>query len=95
MKYFDDFLYAETKTNYKGNQIIVQKDTPKYGFIVMDNIPKALATYNLDKGWKKTPFGTFYKIMDAINLHIEVLTFRQLINFSRERHSPFFNKLFN
>jgi hypothetical protein len=34
------------------------------------------------------------KMIDGLNLHIEVLTFRQLIKNASERHNPFFNKLF-
>lgn len=92
--YFEEFLYQPNKKNYKGNQVVVQKTTPKYGFVIMDVIPNQLAEYNLDKEWKKTPFGSFFKIEPALNLHIEVMTFRKLLDFSKERHNPFFDKLF-
>lgn len=93
-KYFDDFIYNENKKNYKGQHVIVDKATPKFGYIIMDVIPKSLADYNEGKGWHKTPFNSYYKIIDGLNLHIEVLTFRQLIKNASERHNPFFNKLF-
>ena len=60
----------------------------------MDFIPDPLATYNADKGWKMTPFGTYFKIEPETNMHIEVMTFRKLLEFSKNRHNPFFDKLF-
>lgn len=93
--YFDDFLYKPDKKNYKGNPIILGKSTPKFGYIILDVLPIPLIEYNRDKGWEKTPFGTYFKIRPKLNLHIEVMTFRQLIDVAKERHSPFFNKLFN
>ncbi|WP_035671724.1 hypothetical protein [Flavobacterium sp. 83] len=92
--YFDEFLYQPNKKNYKGNQVVIRTTTPKFGFIILDVIPNQLIEYNTGKGWKTTPFGTYYKIEPELNMHIEVLTFRQLLNFSNNRHSPFFDKLF-
>lgn len=94
MKYFDDFIYSPDKKNYKGNHVVVNKSTPKYGFLIMDVIPPQLAEYNIDKGFGKTPFGTYYKLFDKLNLHLEVLTFRTLIESVEKRHTPFFDKLF-
>ncbi len=92
--YFDEFLYKPIKKNYKGNQVIVKESTPKFGYIILDIIPEPLERYNKGRGWKKTPFGTFFKISGELNLHLEVMTFRQLLNSSKQRHNPFFNKLF-
>ena len=92
--YFEEFLYSPDKKNYKGNQVVVQKTTPKFGFVILDVIPPQLATYNEGRGWQKTPFGTYYKIEPNINLHVEVMTFRKLLDFSINRHNPFFDKLF-
>ncbi|MCT3704339.1 hypothetical protein HZQ89_18235 [Elizabethkingia anophelis] len=94
MKYFDDFIYSPDKKNYKGNHVTISKSTPKYGYLIMDVIPNQLADFNLDKGFGKTPFGTYYKLYDKLNLHIEVLTFRTLIESVEKRHTPFFDKLF-
>ncbi|HLK27790.1 MAG TPA: hypothetical protein VKT28_04365, partial [Puia sp.] len=94
-KYFDDFLYADNKKNYKGRQVIIEKGTPKFGYVIVDVIPPKLKDYNLTKGYKETPFGTLYKIMPELNQHIEVLTFQQLIDGVEKRHAPFFDKLFN
>ena len=93
--YFDEFLYQEDKKNYKGNQVIITNNTPKFGYVVLDMIPNSLIKYNEGKGWKKTPFGTYYKIQAELNLHIEVMTFRKLLDIAKNRHSAFFDKLFH
>jgi len=92
--YFDEFLYKQDKKNYKGNQVIITENTPKFGFIVLDVVPPLLAKFNEGKGWKKTPFGTYYKIQSELNMHIEVMTFRKLLDIAQNRHSAFFDKLF-
>ncbi|OWP64100.1 hypothetical protein CDA63_05050 [Hymenobacter amundsenii] len=92
--YFDKFLYESVKKNWKGNQVNVKETTPKFGFIIVDNIPEQLVRYNRNKGWKATPFGTYFKMTPETNLHIEVMTFRKLLEFSTSRHAPFFDKLF-
>lgn len=93
--YFDEFLYNPIKKNYKGNQVILRETTPKFGYIILDMIPDMLARYNKNKGWSLTPFGTYFKIIANLNLHLEVMTFRQLLDSSKNRHNPFFDKLFN
>ena len=92
--YFDDFLYSPDKKNYKGKQVIVKNETPKFGFVILDVMPPLLEQYNIDKGWAKTPFGTFYKIYSGKNMHIEVMTFAKLLEYAKSRHVPFFDKLF-
>lgn len=92
--YFDDFLYSPDKKNYKGKQVILKKETPKFGFIIIDVLPPLLEQYNIDKGWQKTPFGTFYKMEAKKNMHLEVMTFSKLIEYAKSRHMPFFDKLF-
>jgi len=92
--YFEEFIYQPIKKNYKGNQIILKETTPKFGYIILDIIPEPLARYNKNKGWKATPFGTYFKIEPELNLHLEVMTFRQLLEASKQRHNPFFDKLF-
>ncbi|KFF22355.1 hypothetical protein [Chryseobacterium sp. JM1] len=93
--YFDEFLYNPIKKNYKGNQVVLRETTPKFGYIILDMIPDMLARYNKNKGWSLTPFGTYFKIIANLNLHLEVMTFRQLVDSSKNRHNPFFDKLFN
>ena len=92
--YFEEFLYKPVKKNYKGNQVIVKETTPKFGYVILDLIPEPLIRYNKNKGWKTTPFGTFFKMEPETNMHIEVMTFRKLLEFSKNRHNPFFDKLF-
>jgi len=94
-KYFDDFIYGDNKKNYKGRTVVLNKDTPKFGFVIVDVIPQKLKEYNETKGYKKTPFGTYYKINPELNLHIEVITFNQLLTAAEKRHAPFFDRLFN
>lgn len=94
-KYFEDFLYAPNKVKHKGMVVNVREATPKFGYIILDSVPKELEDYNLKfGGWKKTPFNTYFKINAEINMHLEVLTFYQLLEFAKNRHDPFFNKLF-
>lgn len=92
--YFDDFLYSPDKKNYKGKQVILKKETPKFGFIIIDVLPPLLEQFNIDKGWQKTPFGTFYKMESNKNMHLEVMTFGKLLEYAKSRHMPFFDKLF-
>ncbi len=92
--YFEEFIYQPIKKNYKGNQVVLKETTPKFGFIILDIIPEPLARYNRNKGWKVTPFGTYFKIEAELNLHLEVMTFRQLLESSKQKHNPFFDKLF-
>lgn len=92
--YFEEFIYQPIKKNYKGNQVILNERTPKFGYIIVDFIPEPLAKYNKNKGWKITPFGTYFKIEPELNLHLEVMTFRKLLELSNQRHNPFFDKLF-
>ncbi len=93
-KYFDSFIYGADKKNFKGASVVVENHTPKYGYVVVDVIPKQLREYNIGRGYRQTPFGTLYKIYPDLNMHIEVLTFRQLISAVETRHTPFFDKLF-
>lgn len=92
-KYFDDFRYGRKKN--KGRPVNVSDTTPKFGFIVLSDIPEALASYNKSrKGWEKTPFGSWYKLIPGSNMHLEAMTFDTLIKAAKLRHNPFFNKLF-
>ncbi|PSL50385.1 hypothetical protein CLV51_1011730 [Chitinophaga niastensis] len=92
--YFDDFLYPSDKKNYKGKHVIIKRETPKFGFVIIDVLPPLLEQFNIDKGWEKTPFGAFYKMESKKNLHIEVMTFSKLLEYAKNRHMPFFDKLF-
>lgn len=93
--YFEDFIYSPDKKNYRGKHVLAKTTTPKFGFVIIDVLPTPLRDYNLGKGWDETPFGTLYKIQPKQNLHIEVITFDQLIKAVEARHTPFFDKLFS
>jgi len=93
-KYFDDFLYSSDKKDHKGKSLRIDTMTPKFGYVILDVIPRELEDFNIGRGWGKTPFGSFFKMWGNLNLHIEVLTFSKLIEFAKMRHNPFFDKLF-
>lgn len=94
--YFDDFMFGpeKNKKNYRGHVVNVTCDTPKFGYIIMDEMPDKLITYNLSKGWRKTPFDSYYKMNPDQNLHIEAISFQDLLKNAKERNNPFFDHLF-
>ena len=94
--YFDDFIYGDEKQkkNWKGQLVKVAKDTPKFGYVVMDEMPDPLIDFNLTHGWRKTPFGSYYKINADLNMHIEAMDFQTLLRNAQERNNPFFDHLF-
>lgn len=94
--YFDDFLYGneKQKKNWKGQKVHVTENTPKFGYIVMDEMPDELIRYNKGHQWRETPFGSFYKINPDLNLHIEAMDFNTLLRNAKERNNPFFDNLF-
>lgn len=94
--YFEEFLFGKEKKkkNYRGNVVTITRDTPKFGYVIMDEMPKELIDYNESNGWRKTPFGSYYKIIPEQNLHIEAITFQNLLNNAKERNNPFFDHLF-
>lgn len=94
--YFETFLFGKEKEkqNYRGNPIVITQDTPKFGYVIMDKMPKELIEYNLYNGWRKSPFGSYYKIIAEQNLHIEAITYQNLLHNAKERNNPFFDQLF-
>lgn len=95
-KYYDDFLYGKEKQkkNYRGNVVTVTRDTPKFGYVIMDEMPSNLIDYNKDKGWRRSPYCSYYKINPDLNMHIEAITFQNLLKNAKERNNPFFDHLF-
>ncbi len=93
-KYFDDFLYRGKNKNYRGNVVNVYPTTPKFGYVIVDVIDPELERYNLENEWKKTPFGTYYRIFSGLNLHLETMTFQTLLKNAEKRMNPFFDHLF-
>ena len=72
----------------------VTNETPKFGFVVMDEMPTELVDYNTKHGWRKTPFGSFYKMNPDLNLHIEAMDFHTMLRNAEDRNKPFFDHLF-
>lgn len=92
-KYFDAFRYGKVRS--KGRPVTVRSSTSKFAYIILSDIPEALQNYNTErKGWQRTPFGSFYKIVEGSNMHLEAMTFDTLIKAAKQRHSPFFDRLF-
>lgn len=94
--YFDSFLFGKEKDkkNWKKQVVRVTKETPKFGFVIMDEMSKDLVEFNTTHGWRKTPFGSFYKMNPDMNLHIEAMDFHTLLRNAEERNKPFFDHLF-
>lgn len=95
-EYFEIFQFGneKQKKNYRGNIVEINSDTPKFGYVIMDEMPEKLIEYNKMNGWRLSPFGSYYKIIPEQNLHIEAITFQNLLVNARERNNPFFDQLF-
>lgn len=92
MKYFED-LMADKARDSGGELLNLEDETPKFGYIICD-IDKSMAEYNKKfNNFRKTPNGTYYKINEQLNLHIEVMTYQEMISMSEKRHFAFFQEL--
>lgn len=90
--YFQDLLKSKAK-NSKGRYINIQKETPKFGYIICD-LHQDLISHNIDwNGFKKTPYNTLYKINSDLNLYFEVIDYNNLVEFAEKRHELFFSAL--
>lgn len=90
--YFQNLSKAKAK-NSKGRFVNIQKETPKFGYIVCD-LNQALIDYNTDwNGFKKTPNNTLYKVNPELNLYYEVIDYNDLVDFAEKRHEVFFRAL--
>ncbi|QQM28042.1 hypothetical protein [Elizabethkingia sp. M8] len=90
--YFFELSKSKAK-NSKGRYINVQKETPKFGYVVCE-LHKDLIDYNIDwNGFKKTPHETLYKVNPELNLYIEVIDYNHLVDFAEKRHEVFFKAL--
>lgn len=91
-EYFIELSKSKAK-NSKGRYINVQKETPKFGYIVCD-LHKDLMDFNIEwNGFKKTPHETLYKVNSELNLYFEVIDYNHLIEFAEKRHEVFFKAL--
>lgn len=92
MGYYQELMQSKAK-NYNGEYINLEKTTPKFAYIVCD-LHKDLIEHNVDfNQFRKTPYKTLYKLNEAINLHVEAMSYQQLIEMSEKRHLAFFREL--
>ncbi|MBB5637035.1 hypothetical protein HDE68_002948 [Pedobacter cryoconitis] len=92
MKYFQDLMESKAR-DYDGELVNLEKTTPKFGYVVCD-LHKDLIEHNVNfNGFRSTPYKTLYKLNDVINLHIEVMSYQQLIEMSEKKHLAFFKEL--
>jgi hypothetical protein len=92
MKYFQDLMQSKAR-DYDGELINMEKTTPKFGYVICD-LHKDLVEHNTTfNNFKLTPYKTLYKLNDVINLHIEVMSYQQLIEMSEKKHYAFFKEL--
>lgn len=92
MKYFEDLL-ENKKRDVNGELLNLEDNTPKFGFIICDLDKDIIAHNTRINGFNKTPNGTLYKIIPTLNLHIEAMTYQQMISMSEKRHQAFFDEL--
>lgn len=91
-EYFMELSKSKAK-NSKGRFINIQKDTPKFGYIVCD-LHNDLIEFNVQwNGFKKTPHKTLYKVNSELNLYFEVIDYSDLVDFAEKRHEVFFQAL--
>jgi len=91
-EYFFELSQSKAK-NDKGRYIQIQKETPKFGYIVCD-LHNDLIDYNINwNGFKKTPHETLYKVNPELNLYFEVIDYNHLVDFAEKRHEAFFKAL--
>ena len=92
MNYYQELMQSKAK-NYNGEYINLEKTTPKFAYVICD-LHKDLMEHNVDfNQFRKTPHKTLYKLNDAINLHVEVMSYQQLVDMSEKRHLAFFREL--
>jgi hypothetical protein len=88
----DDLLNSR-KTDYNGRPIKITNNTPKFGYIICDYHHSKGHEEYLQRWYKTSPKGTLYVYEDTINLHIELLTYDQLLQDANLRHQAFFSEL--
>jgi len=91
-EYFERLMESKAKSD-KGKFLNIDDDTPKFGYVICE-LHKDLIDYNVKFNlFKKTPYGTLYKINTEINQYIEVMSFETMIDFAEKRHDAFFQAL--
>lgn len=91
-EYFEKLMESKSKTA-KGKLLNIEDSTPKFGYIICD-LHKELIDYNIKNNFfKKTPYGTLYKINPELNQYFEVMSYETMIEFAEKRHEAFFQAL--
>jgi len=91
-EYFEKLMESKSKTA-KGKLLNIEDNTPKFGYIICD-LHKELIDYNIKNNFfKKTPYGTLYKINPELNQYFEVMSYETMIDFAEKRHDAFFQAL--
>jgi hypothetical protein len=90
--YFEKLMENKSKTD-KGKLLNLEDSTPKFGYIICE-LSKELIDYNIKNNFfKKTPYGTLYKINPELNQYFEVMDYETMIDFAEKRHDAFFQAL--
>ena len=91
-EYFEKLMESKSKTD-KGKFLNIEDNTPKFGYIICD-LHNDLIDYNIKFNlFKKTPYGTLYKINPELNQYFEVMSYEIMIEFAEKRHDAFFQAL--
>lgn len=92
IKYFGDLMESKARSS-KGKLLNIEDNTPKFGYIICE-LNKDLIERNVKwNGFKKSAFGHLYKINPELNMHIEVMSYEQMLDFADKRHNTFFKAL--
>ncbi|RKS01710.1 hypothetical protein [Flavobacterium sp. 102] len=92
LKYFRDLMKSKARSN-KGNLLNIEDNTPKFGYIICE-LNKENIDHNIKwNEFKRSAHGHLYKINPTLNLHIEVMSYEQMLDFSEKRHEAFFKAL--
>jgi hypothetical protein len=91
-KYFEELMESKAKNN-NGQFLNIQDNTPKFGYVICE-LHKDLEEYNVKHNYfKKTPYNTLYKINPELNMYVEVMSYKTMIEFAEKRHDAFFQAL--
>lgn len=93
IRYVNDIKDGKYKT-VKGRNILVDENTPFYGFVVCDFTPKVIEWLRRIKDFKPMPDGQgFFNWHNSNNLYIEVISWNKLLKDAEMRNKVFFKKL--
>lgn len=92
LKYFMDLMKSKARSD-RGKILNIEDNTPKFGYVICE-LNKDNIEYNIKwNGFKRSAHGHLYKINPELNLHVEVMSYEQMLDFSEKRHEAFFKAL--